>query len=298
MKSGVLKRILYLLVVLSVVVSAAGCLELEDDKERTHSSSETSEKDGRDVIIQALDKKDPDMLKSVFSRQALKVCKDLDTGIRHIFDIYKGSFEKIVYQNTSVTKHYEGTGLETMAEPVFVFRTTAGKYYKLRFTRWKCADTDPDKDGVYSIYFFECEADAKGAGGGPYLAGIDYPERKGVDNAIGTIVYSFTRGNPKVLKEIIAEDVLNKDNNSEKIDNYIKGKGMMSYSAVGEAWAEISTEKEEGYFMAYTRPNLCVYVIVRDEKIISLKVTELEKGIKLRDQDVTLSEPGIVLPEI
>lgn len=295
---GVVKRIISLLVAFSLLLCAVGCLDPETDMQSRDGSSETSEKGGKDVIIQALDKKDPDMLKSVFSKQALKVCKDLDKGIKHVFDIYKGEFEKIVYQNTSTTKHYEGTELEVMAEPVFVIKTTAGKYYSLRFTRWKCAETDPDKDGVYSMYFFECEADEKGAGGGPWLAGIDYPERKGVDNAVGTIVYSLTRSNPEALKEIIAEDVLGKDDNSEKIDNYIKGKGMLSFSAVGEAWAEISPEKEEGYLMVYARPNLCVYVTVQNEKIVTLKVTELEKGTKLKDQEVTLSSPGIVLPKI
>ncbi len=225
-----------------------------------------------------------------------EVCNDFDEGIQYMFDIYEGSFEQIVYQNTSTDKHYEGDYVTTMAEPIFVLKTTADKYYKLRYTVWKSNRPDFEKQGVYSIYFFECEADSMGAGGGPYIAGIDHPKRYGADDAIGNILYSLTRADSELLKESIDEEVLTQDNNSERLDEYITSKGMLSYSGIGPAWIRISEDKTECYQMLYTKPQYCIYFRVDGDKIVALKYTEIEKGKTIDDYDLTLSEPGIVLP--
>jgi len=65
---------------------------------------------------------------------------------------------------------------------------------------------------------------------------------------------------------------------------------------LGDAWTNITEDKAEGYLLLNTCPKQCVYVNVRDDKIIALKITELEEGKSLDDYDLTLSEPGIVLP--
>lgn len=292
-----MKRLLCLFIGITLLLSASGYLNLHDF---TDSSSvpEISEPKipVEDTLIQGLDNKDADLIKSVFSKRAVSVCKDLDEGIQYMFDIYEGSFEKIVYQNTSTTNHYEEDLVVTEAEPIYVLKTTSDKYYKLRYTVWKSNDPDRETNGVYSIYFYECEADSKGAGGGPWIAGIDHPKRDGVDNAIDTIIYSFTRSDPSALKEAIADNVLNKDNGYKNLSDYITGKGRLSWNGLGDARTNITEDKAEGYLLLNTHPKQCVYVNVRDDKIIALKITELEEGKSLDDYDLTISEPGIVLP--
>lgn len=84
----------------------------------------------------------------------MELCDDIDVGIEYIFSIYDGTFEKFVYHNTSATKHYASGITITLAEPVYVLKTSSDKYYKLRLSVWKVEGANSDAAGVYSMYFF------------------------------------------------------------------------------------------------------------------------------------------------
>ena len=305
---NIYEKVFCFLLMISIVLSFSGCSVIHmarenATKERSGSSDSDSEGSEESVsfeelLIQGLDNRDAGLIKSLFSEEALSVCTDIDVGIQYMFDIYEGKFERRVHEGTSTTKHYEDDRVITMAEPIYIIKTTADKYYKIKATYWKCDKPGFSRQGLYSMYFLECEADTKGAGGGPWIAGINYPERDAVDNAIDTYIYSATRSKPEELRKEIDEDVLSKDNNAKKIDKYISAKDRLSYNGIGNSWAVLSEGKKEGYLLLDTRPKQCIYVSVDPEsdKIIGFKVTLLEDDKPLDDYDLSLSEPGIIVP--
>ncbi|KRN88799.1 hypothetical protein IV53_GL000768 [Ligilactobacillus ceti DSM 22408] len=46
------------------------------------------------TVIKALDTKDRNLIKSLFSKRALKYAADIDEGIDYMFQIYEGQFKK------------------------------------------------------------------------------------------------------------------------------------------------------------------------------------------------------------
>jgi hypothetical protein len=82
------KSIIFVLLILLLACST-GCTILNDSQSSIENDDkliidETSAKNTSEVLIQALETKDAELFKSVFSEQALKLQPDIDEGVEYI----------------------------------------------------------------------------------------------------------------------------------------------------------------------------------------------------------------------
>lgn len=100
-------------------------------------------------IIEALDNKDKEGLKKIFSPNALKEAKDIDTGIDYIMDFYKGKMKS--NRRTVVTSESKNYGEKKKElECSYKVATDVGNY-SIHFVE-KVIDTkNTDNVGVYTL---------------------------------------------------------------------------------------------------------------------------------------------------
>lgn len=179
----------------------------------------TSSTDTADIIIDALNRNDSDLMKSVFSEQALELSTDIDDGIDYIFSIYEGEYLETVYQGQSIQSFSGGKITGNWA--ICVIKTTE-KFYSLRWTEWSQQEIDPYAKGVYSFEMKECEESQQGAGGGCLLAGILYPKKNMDENVVSTLMASLYNNDREKLKSILSDDFLSNSDALVNIDEFIE----------------------------------------------------------------------------
>ena len=291
-----------------LIAILAGCSTLDTLKNRwrmivSHSDVTVSETDKGpgtiDALLEALDKRDGEQFKSLFSKTVLGLADDMDKGLAYIFSLYEGEYTQTVYHNYSADKHY-GEKNTTLINAIYVIRTTADKYYRIRYSIWTVQEKDPDSVGIYSLDFCECEKNQKGGGGGSWLAGISYPERDGVEKAAGNIADIMITGDEKYLREILSDELLAMDGIDEKITAFAKDYSTINPSTVGDSWAHVREDGAFGYLVANTRPRTFIVFEMSDEqpdKIRGMKVTIVDVNDPLPEQGIEPGGTGLFYPK-
>jgi hypothetical protein len=165
-------KLLTILGVMLLMLSLASCIP-------TSSISSIKEKEQTDEmaqrIVDALDAKDEEALRAVFSEKALSEADDLDEGIAYIFDQYEGVC--IEYKNPGgrISEHFGVPARTLVADPRLEITTDKGKYV-LYFELWVIQEADPEALGVYRMRLFDYEDWEEYAG---YTYGSD-SDRAGV----------------------------------------------------------------------------------------------------------------------
>lgn len=107
-------------------------------------------------IIDALNSKDSEALKSVFSTNALKEAKDIDNGIEYLMDFYKGEIiDKEVALDNEGANDY---GKKTNTLRCLYTVTTNEDVYLVFFIDELVDTENPDNEGIYMLQIIK-EAD-------------------------------------------------------------------------------------------------------------------------------------------
>ncbi len=102
------------------------------------------------IIIKALDQKNPELLKSVLSQKALQT-SDLDEGIEYTFGLYEGTMTGSKSNGCPVGTRYGPEGRRKRAEGNYSITTDQGKTYDLFFEYVFISKPNPDEVGVNRI---------------------------------------------------------------------------------------------------------------------------------------------------
>lgn len=230
-----MKRIVGILVGSVLAVSLCGCSISKDLSKLTDSAVKSTEDsdapDRSEIMIDALQSKDKEAFKSVFSKQALKLSPDIDDGIDYVFDTLKGDITDIVYRNGS-GRTYGSTKKEAWS--IVVFKTTES-CYMLRWTEWTKQTDDPDVEGVYSLVLSECDEDQKGAGGGRLLAGIEHPGRAAETKTLDDFFNGMHNNDFEILSAVFSDSFLSDDKRTEELKGFM-GKYTTTYETLVAAW--------------------------------------------------------------
>ena len=302
------RTVLAALLAAAILLCAAGCTALDSlscEWKRIISGSDAavSDTDSKpetiDVIIEALDKRDGELFKNLFSKTTLRLADDMDKGVEYIFGIYEGEYAKTVYRNYSADKHY-GEKNTTLINAICVIQTTADKYYRIRYSVWTVQEKDPDELGIYSLDISECEKEQKGGGGGSWLAGISYPERDGAETAAGNIASTMITGNEKYLRGVLSDGLLATDGIDAKISSFAENYSKINPSTVGNSWVRVREDGTFGYLVANTRPRTFIVFKMSQEqpdKMSALRLTMVDEKENLPELVIEPDEIGLFFPK-
>lgn len=265
-----MKKILSVLFLLLMVnLISCGVLDESQSKFETECNvgvDDTASTNTADIIIEALNCNDSDLMKSVFSEQALELSTDIDDGIDYLFSIYEGEYLETVYQGQSMQSFSGGKVIGNWR--VCVIKTTK-KFYSLRWTEWSQQEIDPYANGVYSLEMEECEEGRQGAGGGCLLAGILYPKRNIDENMLNILMASLYNNDREKLKSILSDDFLSNSDALENIDEFIETY-TPQYHNLTAAWKVDNT-----IFLQFRSYNvyICLHLSKKQsEKISSIRI--------------------------
>ena len=297
-----------------MILSLAGCSRREwldklREKQREISqeiaeqnvsqSDEEKKPETIDVLIEALDKRDRDLFKSLFSKNTLSLADDMDKGLDYIFGVYEGEYSSTVYRNYSADKHY-GEKNTTLINSIYVIQTTADKYYCIRYSIWTVQEKDPDSVGIYSLDLSECDKDQQGGGGSSWLAGITYPEREGAESVAGKIACAMIWGDEKYLRDALSDELLATEGIDRKVTAYVKDYSTINSSTVGDCWVRVKEEGTHVYLMVNTRPRTFIVARMSKEqpdKMSGMKVTIVPVDASIPQEDVEPEGTGLDFPK-
>lgn len=298
------KRVSSVILAAGILLLSVGCTAIDSLREEYHrimsgsdlSVSDTDNQSERiDIMLDSLDKGNKEQFRSVFSRTTLRLADDLDKGLDYIFGIYEGQYSETIYSNYSADKHY-GEKNTTLVSPIYVIRTTADKYYRIRYSVWTVQEEDPDSVGVYSLDLTECDKDQRGGGGGSWLAGISYPEREGAETVAGGITGTMISGDGERLRSVLSDELLATEDIDRIIAGFVTEYSRINSSTVGDSWMRITEEGIYGYLVANTRPRtFIVYKMSQEQsdKMSSMKVTLVPLDESLPQNDVEPEGVGL-----
>lgn len=106
------------------------------------------------IIVDALNKRDKDVIKQYLSPRALKTT-DLDEGFDYVFSLFDGKIEDIEKKGCPVHETLSKSGNTKMLEGNFVLTTTDGKRLTLHFEFWIENEITQDREGVDLIKITE-----------------------------------------------------------------------------------------------------------------------------------------------
>jgi hypothetical protein len=107
-------------------------------------------------IIKALDEKDVEALRGVFSGQALSEADDLNEGMAYIFDLYEGSSTEIKNPGNGYFDHYGNPGRTKKVSGHYRIITDKASY-DLFIYAWLINEQDLNSVGVYRIALIDCD---------------------------------------------------------------------------------------------------------------------------------------------
>ncbi|MGI6177322.1 MAG: DUF5104 domain-containing protein [Eubacterium sp.] len=309
---NIIKRMISLISAIFIAAaSLTGCniVKMREDLLSSQMVSDEEEmKRIEDIVIRALEEKDAELLKSIFSEKALARAEDIDRGIEYIFDLYKGEFQEITYENHSGEGQiYDGKHSRNIS-PHCDIKTTEGTY-TLSWDEWSVNEHDPSAQGVSSL---QLGTPDDGKGYWPVL-GVDYPERYCAHQTLSAIVDNkvFEERNVSAFKDMFTEEALNNPASEEMIERLMDATKDFRYWNIGEGWVNY-TESEDGERQnIYIEVHLTIvregwyimyYSFDRDEpdKISIFKFTEVEEGADLSQYELgdEITEPGIYFEEL
>lgn len=273
-----MRKIIAAFVVLSSLLCVSGCSSnnVSSNYAGNSGGAETgmtidlsSTVNTKDVLIEALEKKDKELFKSIFSKQTLTFSDNIDKGTDHIFSIYKGDYIETVYKNQSGTSMSDiGASL---TDSVCVIKTTE-ECYIFHWLTWN-SDSDPDFSGVYSLSFEPCSEDCRNTDKRTVLAGIGYPGNEFDNNTAVLMQTGLYRNDVSCFREIFTDDLYN---GSEK--NGSLSKILEKYSPQGNfilnAW-----RNDDMLFMKLRVFNvyICMKLDEQNGKVTSVRILDSKK---------------------
>ncbi len=108
-----------------------------------------------DSLIEALEKRDVESVKELFSKYALENSEDLDGKIEELMDYYPGYDGE--YEVTVSTSQGSDYGVGWYVLYAHYHLTKDDKPYEIMLTILSREDREPDKIGLYSIQVMESE---------------------------------------------------------------------------------------------------------------------------------------------
>lgn len=154
-------------------------------------------------IIEALNAKDSQLLKDVFSKDAIAHTNDLDIGVEYLLGLLDGGIVDVYDSNFSTTGYYD-SGKKTSNISAWCYLTTATSTYKLSYVFYSINESNPEKEGVYRLNLYRTDDFETRY----RIAGIDYPEREHVHEIADEILLSIQEKNILKLQGLFDEKVL------------------------------------------------------------------------------------------
>ena len=144
------KRFLLILIVIMLALGLASCSSLKDGV-WSADNRQTAE-DRFQQIVKAIEEKDAEGLKNLFSPNALKEAENIDDGIAYLFEYFKGDVR-------SVDHALDVTGSSDHGDKITTIRcqsTVVAKVTYIVFFIDVIEDTeDPDNVGLYMLQIFK-----------------------------------------------------------------------------------------------------------------------------------------------
>ena len=147
-----MKKILAIIMVLNIVLFK-GCGKIDNDKPEMVYSS-TAPQIMFDKIIPALDDKDSEQLKNLFSQNVIAKTPEIDAQLTALMDLYQGKFvSNSSFGTGTMTGHSEwGLWVYLFINPTIRELVTDKAVYTLRFYAVSANDDDPNDVGLCGIW--------------------------------------------------------------------------------------------------------------------------------------------------
>lgn len=258
------------------------------------------------IIITAIENKDFEMFKSVYSDYALEKAVNLEEGFEYICELYSGNFQEITHSNCGGGTEYLYGIRGSMYNPSYGIRTDE-KYYILRFSEWNFPDYKY-VSGIHGLHLVESTKEETIHVGGKEFRfpGIEYPENEFLDILYGRTVHFLERMEDgkgfgydeynvnireSMSNELLATD--NLDNKLIELQNYFE---FFSYADIEFAWQ--SEDLKQAYFQVDDYES---YICIRfddeqTEKIKVIQIVKFDENKPVEEYDFE-TEAGIYLPE-
>lgn len=258
------------------------------------------------IIISAIENKDFEMFKSVYSDYALEKAVSLEEGFEYICNLYSGKFQEITHSNCGGGTEYLYGIRGSMYNPSYGIRTDE-KYYILRFSEWNFPDYKY-VSGVHGLHLVESTKEETIHVGGKEFRfpGIEYPENEFLDILYGRTVHFLEKMEDGKgfgvdaynanIRESMSDELLatdNLDNKLIELQNYFK---HFSYADIEFSWQ--SEDLKQAYFQVDDYES---YICIRcddeqTEKIKVIQIVKFDENNPIEEYDFE-SEAGIYLPE-
>ena len=146
-----MKQILVIVMILNIVLFK-GCSRIGNDESQLVYRS-TAPQIMFDKIISALDSKDNEELKSLFSQNALEKTSNIDEQLISLMDLYQGNFVSNSHFDTGTSTGHQQDGIWVYMtiRPDIKELVTDKAIYSLRFTSVPANDEFPNDVGLWYI---------------------------------------------------------------------------------------------------------------------------------------------------
>ncbi len=237
-----------------------------------------------DTVVQALETKDVELLKSVFSEQALERANDIELGIEYMFDIYEGDFVEITHSNHSADKHIEKNNSWTCIYGQCHIETSQ-KVYVLSWSDWIKHTGNPSAVGVYKMNLREYKE-------GEYysymdIAGVNYPKRDQIHNTLRNFLDISSDTSDEEICSLFSEKLLANASDAEKEKLYwflsrlrlanMKGAWVNYGEVEGQKKTDVYLEVSGSYILYFS------YDLEETDKISAMKLTRIQEGKTEKD---------------
>ena len=247
------------------------------------------------------------MLKSLFSKKALKYAGDIDEGIDFLFEVYEGDFVKIIDQNHMADGQIEDGKFRTDYAAWCVFETTEGEY-RLEWQEFIVDEFDRSNEGLCFLRLLKNDNE-----GTPYyvIYGIAYPERFRVQKFFNDVYGNLTEKSILDLLSIECKSNTVTDENVRRILQRIEA--GQKFPHIWVTYTEINGERRQNVYAYLTERNpeskseadkyrhyllYFNYDVNDKEKISVMKLTKMNKMDKMEDFNKYDAGEDIMVPGV
>ncbi len=296
------KKVVGVLLIVGLLMSLTGCSNSRLSMLNSSSKNEYEAIDELEQkLVDALENKDRELLKSIFSEKAISRSSDIEEGIDYIFNLYKGDFIEITERNHSSTGYYGPEGTELVIYGWFIIKTTE-ETYRIDYDYWYVQEIELSELGVYTLRFEKYEEGEYT----PYwsVAGIVLPQHEKVHTTLTKLFDSFRHEDTHMLSSLFQISDEEKENIMKSSDEVIEVFASRYISTnMGDGWLVYDGSTFHVYVEGYF-PSSDYIIYFRydttpgnEDKIYLMKFTEIKEGTSLEDYELgeNLTEAGIYL---
>lgn len=261
------RSVCLLLILLTLIVTS--CSGKTSDLSDKFKEENQAKSDFKTVFTDALENRDRDSIRELFSQEARLKCQDLDTGIDYVFDLCGGNKIEPVDEHSSTL---DKPGSDKELNGYLKFKS-GDKTYAAKWKQFLGSDTG-SSTGVYQLYVYEYDE------GMPYTcsaAGIYHPgiryvndslrrlyELYRTDHSLTDTVRSYKLPDESVWSDLFDPDVYKSLDQKDKDslirfylheDDYSYGPGMIWHSDDGVIYHNTITyhKKACGFLIRYNK---------------------------------------------